>query len=236
MTTQTTASQLSLALTQSGLPTPSPHFLTTLLSSQRIAPPLPALLATARLRLLSSDISSSPSPLAPTTPYFPPNLSNPAVRELKLSGGIPVQVLGVEDLSKSRWEQVELIEAQERGETTRGREIIRVVEPEEGEDPSAPGSARHAGQAGGAGGTHRLVLQDVKGQKVYGLELKAVKGIGIGMSIGAKMVLNGATVARGVVLLEPGTVVMLGGKIEVLHKAWMENRKRDLDAAIVQVV
>ena len=60
------------------------------------------------------------------------------------------------------------------------------------------------------------MLQDVKGQTVYGLELKAVKGVGVGMSIGTKMVLSGVTVARGVVLLEPETVLVLGGKIDAV--------------------
>jgi RecQ-mediated genome instability protein 1 len=46
------------------------------------------------------------------------------------------------------------------------------------------------------------------------------------------MMLSGFTVARGVVLLEPRKVVVLGGKIEVLHKGWIENRKKDLEAAI----
>jgi RecQ-mediated genome instability protein 1 len=151
------------------------------------------------------------------------------VRERKLPGTLPVQVLAVEDLSRSRWEQLEAIEAQERGEMTKGREIIRVVEAEEGEDG---GAARGGAGAGGGGGPHRLVLQDVKGQTVYGLELNAVKGVGMGMSIGTKMVLSGVTVARGVVLLEPETVVVLGGKIDALHKVWLENRKKDLLAAI----
>jgi RecQ-mediated genome instability protein 1 len=62
------------------------------------------------------------------------------------------------------------------------------------------------------------VLQDVTGQAVYGLELKAAKGVGVGMSIGTKMVLSSVIVARGVVLLEPERVVVLGGKINALHK------------------
>lgn len=136
----------------------------------------------------------------------------------------------MEDLSKSRWEQLEAIEAQERGEMTKGREIIRVVETEDG-DEARPARAPPTG-ASESGGPHRLVLQDVKGQTVYGLELKAVKGVGMGMSIGTKMVLSGVTVARGVVLLEPETVVVLGGKIDALHKVWVENRKKDLLAAL----
>jgi RecQ-mediated genome instability protein 1 len=152
------------------------------------------------------------------------------VRERKLPASIPVQVLGVEDLSRSRWEQLEAMEAQERGEMTKGREIIRVVETEGGEDGG--GAARVSAGASGSGGPHRLVLQDVTGQTVYGLELKAVKGVGVGMSIGTKMVLSGVMVARGVVLLEPERVVVLGGKIDALHKVWVENRKKDLLAAV----
>lgn len=136
----------------------------------------------------------------------------------------------MEDLSRSRWEQLEAMGAQERGETTRGREIIRVVEAEDGEEAGA--SATAPAQASGSGGPHRLVLQDVKGQTVYGLELKAVKGVGVGMSIGTKMVLSGAMVARGVVLLEPQTALVLGGKIDALHKIWVENRKEHLKAVV----
>ena len=52
------------------------------------------------------------------------------------------------------------------------------------------------------------------------------------MSMGCKMVLRNVVVARGVVLLEPGTTTVLGGKIEGLHKAWKEGRKAELKAAI----
>lgn len=144
-----------------------------------------------------------------------------------------MQVLGVEDISKSRWSQVEEIEAFERGETTKGREIIRVVPPDERD---AGAGTQGQGQDGlpehGSGGTHKLLLQDVKGQTVYALELRKVDKVGLGMGIGCKLMLKGPTVARGMVLLEPRTCVVLGGKVEVLHKAWLEGRKRELiDAA-----
>ncbi len=133
-----------------------------------------------------------------------------------------MQVLSVEDMSKSRWEQIEAIEALERGEGTKGREIIRVAATEEGEDENV---ARD-------GGPHKLALQDAKGTRIYGIELKGVEGVGLGMSMGCKMVLRNVVVARGVVLLEPGTTTVLGGKIEGLHKAWKEGRKAELKAAI----
>lgn len=133
-------------------------------------------------------------------------------------------MLAVEDMSKSRWEQIEAIEALERGEGTKGREIIRVAATE------ADDSTGATVQKGG--GPHKLLLQDAAGRRVYGIELKGVEGVGLGMSIGCKVVLKNALVARGVLLLEPATTTMLGGKIEELHKAWKEGRKAELKAAI----
>ena len=135
-----------------------------------------------------------------------------------------MQVLAVEDMSKSRWEQIEAIEALERGEGTKGREIIRVAAAED------EGGAEAAVQTGG--GPHKLLLQDAAGRRVYGIELKGLEGVGLGMSIGCKVVLKNVLVARGVVLLEPATVTVLGGKIEELHKVWKEGRKAELKAAI----
>src|SRR5450432_1870384 len=197
----TTPDQLSRALTTEGFPTPSAQFLTSILSSNRS--PLPGLLATAKHRLLASDFTSS-SVLDPSTPSFPANISSRETREQKLPLAIPVQVLGVEDLSKSRWEQIEAIEAKERGEATKGREIIRVVAEDANDGGQGTSNAnRNQGQNSGQ---HRLVLQDVKGMRVYALELKPVREVGLGMSIGMKVVLKpGTIVARGVVLLEPAT-------------------------------
>ena len=135
-----------------------------------------------------------------------------------------MQVLAVEDMSKSRWEQIEAIEALERGEGTKGREIIRVVAAEGGDDTS-----EHVAKGGGP---HKLLLQDATGRRVYGMESKQLEGVGLGMSIGCKMVLRNAIVARGVILMEPRTTTLLGGQIEELHKAWKEGRKAELRVAI----
>ena len=135
-----------------------------------------------------------------------------------------VQVLDIEDMSKSRWQQIEAIEALERGEGTKGREIVRVVPTEEGDDLDA-GSNK-------SGGPHKLLLQDAKGARAYGIELRNVEGVTLSMNIGSKIALKNITIARGVILLEPATTTLLGGKIEALHKHWKENRKSDLKAAI----
>lgn len=225
----TTASHISQLLIAEGLPKPSTQWLTTILSTQRPSTPSKAVLATCKLRLLASDFTT-PNLLDSSTPSFPSGMVNAEIKESKLSGSIPVQVLNVEDMSKSRLEQIEAIEAFERGEMTKGREIIRLAPAQEGDD-GMPIIAQPA--VSGSSGPHKLVLQDCKGQRVFGFELKAVSPkIGLGMDIGTKMVLKGCIVARGMVLLEPENVMVLGGKIEHLHKIWQKDRKKELRDAI----
>lgn len=219
------ASQISASLVSSGFPKPSDEWLTTYLVQARVGLPLPSLTATAKHRLLATDFTG-PNVLSSSNPNFPRNVSDPVIKELKLPGPIPVQVISVEDLSKSRWEQIEALEAVERGETTRGREVIQVVEGEGSGEVESAGVGR---------GPHKLVLQDIRGQTVFAMELKNVSQIDVKMNIGTKLMLKNAVVARGMILLEPKTVTVLGGKIEALHTAWSENRKKELQDAIAQI-
>lgn len=179
--------------------------------------PLNALKQTALFRILASDFRQSLQPTEAST--FPPNIANPSIKECTLSGPIPVQVLDIDDIGRSRWSQVEEIEARERGETTKGREIIRVL-------PSEDGSTQ--AEQPRSFGPHKVLLQDANGSSIYAVELVDVDGIDLSMNIGTKLVLRNVTVARGVVLLEPSGVQVLGGKIDSLHKAWQANRKQTL--------
>jgi RecQ-mediated genome instability protein 1 len=63
---------------------------------------------------------------------------------------------------------------------------------------------------------------------VYGFEIESVVGVGPSMAIGAKLVLRDFVVARGVVMLEPRSVEVLGGKVEVWDKKWREEKKKVL--------
>ncbi len=69
---------------------------------------------------------------------------------------------------------------------------------------------------------------------MFGLELRRVERVSVGtLSIGEKLVLrSGAVVARGVVLLEPATCKVLGGKVDAWHKAWLEGRLARLREAV----
>jgi RecQ-mediated genome instability protein 1 len=138
-----------------------------------------------------------------------------------------VQVLDIEDIGRSRWSQVEALEAQERGETTKGREVVRVLPAEDGGEAAAGAAGGNGGPQSSAG-PHKLLLQDAKGTKVYGLEVRGIQGVSVGMSIGAKLVLRDLEVARGVVLLEPRCVEVLGGKVDAWDRKWREERKKVL--------
>lgn len=197
---------------------------------------------TAKTRILASDLTA-PGLLDPTqlsAISFPSNLSDPTVKEAKLRADVWTQVLDVEDLSRSRWDQVEALEAVERGEFTRGREVIRLgggaedgAEEQQTQQTQAPQQVLNTVNSG-KNATHRIVLQDCKGNKVYALELTRVPKMGIGSThIGEKILLKkGTVVARGTVMMEPTMCEILGGKVEAWQKAWTEGRLTRLKGVV----
>jgi RecQ-mediated genome instability protein 1 len=131
--------------------------------------------------------------------------------------------MDIEDIGHSRWSQVEAIEAKERGETTKGREVVRIVPDGDGQEGvQADVDSK---------GPFKLLLLDAKGVKIYGLDLRGIQGVNMGMAMGVKVLLRNVEVRRGVVMLEPGGMQILGGKIEGLDKSWKEGRKERLIAA-----
>jgi len=154
---------------------------------------------------------------------------NATIASRRLLGPIAVQILDVEDVGRSRWSQVEAIEAHERGEMTKGREVIRVVPGEAG---GAEGSGAEA-EGKGSAGPHKLLLQDAKGVTAYAFELLTVDGLDK-VDIGAKIVLRDVEVARGVLLLEPGAVQILGGKMETMHDVWKKSLKGRLKSSVTE--
>ena len=259
------AQQLHTSLSQTQTPLPTLTWLQTLASSRNPPPSLSSLLATARMRLLNSDLTT-PNLLDArwkAQHSLPANLAQGYIdkREGRLGREVVVQVVDIEDVSRPRWEQVEELEAEARGEYTKGREVVRlpltppgteeddvdtgVAEDDEFESQGPPsrgavatngttGTAQQKSQKSDKNSTHKLVLQDCSGQKVYALELKRVPQLGVGRTpIGEKILLKATTlVARGVVLLEPANVVILGGKVDAWHRAWCETRVRRLREAV----
>ena len=247
--------QIRSALTGEQLPSPSTAWIQSVVASQSSAPApartLPALVATAKAQLLGSDWTT-PGLFDGVPPGFPQQLlgsSAGSVQETRLPQDVIVQVLDIENLSQSRWQQVQALEAIERGEQKRGREIIRVATDGEGGEGSEETDSPSTGSGGagapgrGAAGrtqappdtnaTHRLVLQDVAGNKVFAVELVRIPRIGIGrLRIGEKLVLKAGTVAaRGTLLLDPTSVKFLGGQVEAMNSAWLKGRLQRLREA-----
>lgn len=217
-------------------------WLSELLSTQRPGiTPLPALTQTALFRLLASDFTRSLEiPVSDARHVLPTDISSPSIKERRISGPVPVQILDIEDIGSSLWSQVEAIERIERGESIRGREVIRTVpqavQVEEGNSPinTTGESARQLAPSASSGqGPHRLILQDCRGTKVVAIELKSLGAIKLGeTAIGAKLLITNAIVARGTVLLNPECVAVLGGKIEGLDRQWKTGRKARLLSAL----
>ncbi|KAF3348786.1 hypothetical protein VdG2_03668 [Verticillium dahliae VDG2] len=102
------------------------------------------------------------------------------------------------------------------------------------QQPQQLPSTRPSAAAAPANATHRLVLQDCRGQNVYALELTRIERIGVGVTaIGEKMLIrSGTRVARGTLLLTPENCVVLGGKIEAWQRPWVEGRLTRLREAV----
>lgn len=250
--------QLQAAITAQSLPPPSQALLASL-TTRNPPPPLPSLLASARARLLASDLTSTDTVDTSALAVFPPPPPPPgrggedylAVPEVRIPADVYVQVLDVENLRLSRWEQIEQLELVEKGETTRGREVIRVTAEDDDDEQDAATqstvSRTQQQQRGGTGGgnaaaaarvgknaTHRLTVQDYKGRRLHALELRRIDGIGIGKtSIGEKILIKAGTViARGNILLTADNCTLLGGKVDAWHKAWVEGRLGRLKEAV----
>lgn len=227
-------SQLKASIQSASLPTPSQSLLTSLLTSRNPPPPLPSLLATAKARLLTCDLTST-TLIDASLAAFPLDIPNLSVAEATLSHDIHVQVVDIENLSLSRWEQVEELESIERGERTRAREVVRVTDEDEGNEPRSQTQRPAEGNAtAGRNATHRLVLQDKLGKRVFAIEMERLDRIGIGKTLmGEKILLKkGTVIARGSLLLTADKCMFLGGKVEAWQKAWTEGRLKRLKEAI----
>ncbi|PQE32362.1 mediated genome instability Rmi1 protein [Rutstroemia sp. NJR-2017a WRK4] len=223
-------------------PLPSPSFLLPILSppTNRPPPPLPALIATTKHRLLSANLLT-PGLLDPSTRALPPGASDPGVREWRLEFDVPVQVVDIVDVGRSWGEVLGEVEMERLGERRKGREVVRIVPGEGGEDGDGGGGRGRERGGGGKGGPYKLLLQDIKGTTIWGLEIERMEakiGFPPVLGVGGKIMLRkGCAVWRGVVGLSErgGSCVILGGKVEALDKAWREGWEERLRKEIEKV-
>ncbi|KAL7271144.1 hypothetical protein RUND412_006126 [Rhizina undulata] len=189
----------------------------------------PALFASLKFRILASDFTKSLQPHANLC--FPVDIHDQ--HNTTMIGPIAVQVVDIQDMGTSKLDQLDKIEMVERGEMTKGKEVIRIVATEDVEGESETQRPRQQKEA--KSGPHKVLVEDASGRSAYGIELKPLEGIKIGMSMGAKLVLRNVTVARGVLLLTPQNTQILGGKIEELHRGQLEYRKACLQSALEEI-
>ena len=241
----TLAAQLSASLLERYQLSVSQAWLSNLISSLtatgRPLPPFSALLSTAHFRLLNSDFTTSLT-LLNSQSTLPSDVGDVTVKEKRLAGTVPVQVLDVIDLGVSKWSQVEAIGRVEAGEEVRGREVIRTVRGATDDDGDGGGTHGGGARANGATtgtastkrsqGPHKLIVQDVDKTLAMAFELGDIPKIFIGddgICIGCKLILKAGTlVRRGMVMLTPDTVTVLGGKIDSWDKKWRGDRKNRL--------
>lgn len=195
-----------------------------------LTPPLPSLTQTALFRLLVSDFTASLSTTDPDS-HFPADITDPNIKERRLSGNIPVQLLSIQDIGSSKWSQIEAIERVERGEEVRGREVVRVVDVDNSEARGGAATAT-SNTTASSRGPHKYVLQDAKGTKIVAFEKDRIESMALGNKecvIGMKAVLKkGCVVRRGMLMLGRADVNVLGGKVEAWDEAWNKGAKRRL--------
>ncbi|KAI5306270.1 hypothetical protein KEM56_001620 [Ascosphaera pollenicola] len=241
----------------------NPAWLDQFLKTSTVSPrlgstPLAVLSQTVLYNLLLNDIRASLKvPAAKESEWLlPRNIDDVTVKKRIVKGPIAVQLLDIEDIGRSAWSQVEKIEMVERGEMTRGREVIRTLNRDENgeivnDDAAAAATAAASSSSRGNGsnsghargnainsnnqsestGPHRLTLQDAAGTLLPAIELLPIPDLAIdgsNMKIGMKLILKNVTVARGLALLEPGNTTVLGGKLEEQDKTWRSRRKERL--------
>ncbi|GAO48209.1 hypothetical protein SAICODRAFT_83385 [Saitoella complicata NRRL Y-17804] len=179
-------------------------------------------------------LSSSVTESIDSPAWFPPNTSEQ--HETTLPGPFVVQVAHVREIGESTISQLEKLESYASGETTRGRSIIRNIIEDDGVHGGATQTqGTNATQAtdvvGRPVGKHtcKVTFEDGAGRRVYGIEAKAVDSFYVGMNLGCKVILRNIHMLRGVILLKPANVTMLGGKIDSWNDNLLKNLQDELE-------
>ncbi|KAK9478400.1 hypothetical protein V1514DRAFT_74161 [Lipomyces japonicus] len=80
--------------------------------------------------------------------------------------------------------------------------------------------------------TCKVLFQDPLGRAFWGLELKPIQSLEVGLKLGTKVTLTNITMVRGVFLLKPTSVVIHGGSIE----SWNVNFRSNLIDSLSQAI
>ncbi len=161
------------------------HLSNTFISSLLNAlhpPPLtltPALLANFHTSFLLSALQQSVSPQS----YLP--LSIPTQHNITIPGPILAQIIHVQDIGTSRLAQLEALEKAETEKGPQGRRVVDIPAEGEGDDNPVQDGSNEGLSVGKS--ICKVLLEDGRGERVYGMEVKPIDNIKVGTHLGCKV-------------------------------------------------
>lgn len=158
-------------------------FISALLNSIHPPPTTmnPALLASFHTSFLNSSLLQS----AAAQSQLP--FSLPSEHNISLPGPTLVQVIHVQDIGTSRLAQLEALEKAITEAGPQGRRVVDLPDDEEGDDNPTQNGTNEGLSVGKS--ICKVLLEDGRGERVYGMEVKPIEGIKVGMSLGCKVFL-----------------------------------------------
>jgi RecQ mediated genome instability protein len=156
-------------------------FISALLNSVHPPPTTinPALLASFHTSFLNSSLLQSTAAQS----HLP--LSLPSEHNISLPGPTLVQVIHVQDIGSSRLAQLEALEKAITEAGPQGRRVVNLPADEEGYDDPTQNGTNEGLSAGKS--ICKVLLEDGRGERVYGMEAKPIEGIKVGMPLGCKV-------------------------------------------------
>lgn len=159
----------------------SQTYVSTLINSINPPPTTinPAILATFHTSFLNCSLHQSASPQS----YLPNSV--PSQHNVSIQGPTLVQVIHVQDIGTSRLAQLEALEKAISEAGPQGRRVVGLPVDEEDDDNRVQDGQDQEISVGKT--ICKLLLEDGRGERVYGMEVKPIEGIKVGMPLGCKV-------------------------------------------------
>jgi RecQ mediated genome instability protein len=163
----------------------SQTFLSALLTSIEPRPLTltPPIFATLHTAFLNSSLQQSSSPEG----YLPASI--PSQHNTSITGPALVQIIHVQDIGTSRLAQLDALEKALLEAGPQGLRVVDLPADDDGEDATPQNGVVNGLNVGKS--ICKVLLEDGRGQRVYGMEVKPIEGIKVGMSLGCKVSIAG---------------------------------------------
>jgi RecQ mediated genome instability protein len=138
-----------------------------------------ALLAAFHESFINSSLHQSASPQS----YLPNSV--PTQHNVSIQGPTLVQIIHVQDIGTSRLAQLEALEKAISEAGPQGRRVVGLPAEEEDDDNRVQNATDQGLSLGKT--MCKLLLEDGRGERVYGMEVKPIEGVKVGMPLGCKV-------------------------------------------------